>query len=69
MSRITVWVEDDEHEALIEFARIEKRDPRSQAAMIIREFLERRGLLPLDVAPTIKREGLKQGEALPNAAA
>jgi len=39
-----------EREALITLADRELRDPRQQAAVIIRRELERRGLLPADMA-------------------
>ncbi len=45
MARITITVEEAERQALIELAQKERRDPRDQAALIIRGELERRGLL------------------------
>lgn len=45
MGRITLTLETREKDALIELAIIECRDPRYQAALIIREELIRRGLL------------------------
>ena len=46
MSWIAVTINDEEREALIELARAEKRDPRAQAAMVIRNHLIRTGHLP-----------------------
>jgi hypothetical protein len=40
-----------EREALRELADRELRDPRQQAAVIIRRELQRRGLLPADNTP------------------
>ena len=42
--KITLYPE--EREALVELARAEKRDPRAQAAMVIRDHLIRTGHLP-----------------------
>jgi len=44
---ITVSLQQDEREALITLASQERRDPRAQAALILRHELERRGLLLL----------------------
>ncbi len=44
--RVTITLQDDEKNALLVLAEQEKRDPRRQAALIIRRDLERRGLLP-----------------------
>lgn len=46
MRRMTVSLQQDERDALIVLAEHERRDPRAQAAMLIRRELERRGLLP-----------------------
>ena len=48
MRRITVTLQQDEREALVKLAQRERRDPRAQAAVILRRELERRGLLPPD---------------------
>ena len=45
MIRFTVNLLQDERQALILLAQEERRDPRDQAALIIRQDLERRGLL------------------------
>jgi hypothetical protein len=46
MERITIFLNSVEKDALLGLANKEYRDPRYQAALIIREDLERRGLLP-----------------------
>jgi len=46
--RITIHLRQDEHEALWCVAERERRDPRDQAALIIRRELERAGLLKSD---------------------
>ncbi len=48
MTRITITLEPEEGTALQAVARREKRDPRKQAAVLIRLELERRGLLQAD---------------------
>ncbi len=45
MARITITLKSNEVDALIILADREFRDPRDQAALIIRQELERRGLL------------------------
>ncbi len=47
MTRITISLRDPEKIALRELAETEFRDPRQQAALIIRQELERRGLLAI----------------------
>lgn len=49
-SRITIAFAQAERAALDELARLEYRDVRQQAAVIIRRELERRGLLPAEDA-------------------
>jgi hypothetical protein len=46
MTRIMITLPQNEREALRELAQREHRDPRAQAALIIRDGLERAGLLP-----------------------
>jgi hypothetical protein len=48
MSRISVPLLLAEKLALIDLAQRERRDPRDQAALFIRDELERRGLLPAE---------------------
>jgi hypothetical protein len=45
MTRITISLRDPEKMALRVLAETEFREPRQQAALIIRQELERRGLL------------------------
>ena len=54
MRKIFIALDGAELSALNTCAQAERRDPRAQAALIIREALERRGLLPVNViaAPT-----------------
>ncbi len=50
MARITIRLENTERDALIELSQRERRDPRDQAALIVRRELEREGLLqPVNV--------------------
>lgn len=48
MSRVTVTLNPDERSALIALAQRERRDPRDQAAIVIRRALESAGLLPAE---------------------
>ena len=48
MARIWVTLQEDEREALRAIAQRERRDPRAQAALMIRRELEREGLLPAE---------------------
>ena len=45
MNRITVALYKDEQDALLKLSAKERRDPRAQAAVLIRRELERAGLL------------------------
>jgi hypothetical protein len=45
MKRLTITLMQDERTALWELAQRERREPRDQAALIIRRELEREGLL------------------------
>ena len=47
ITRITINLEREERAALMQLAERERRDPRSQAAWLIRQQLEQLGLLPL----------------------
>ncbi len=51
MARVTVTLLIVERDALVKLSERECRDPRAQAALIIRRELERLGLLPADPAP------------------
>ena len=46
--RLTLFLDEGECDALLSLARHERRDPRSQAMIMIRRELERAGLLPAD---------------------
>lgn len=59
MSRITLTLSEKEKLALRTLAQKEFRDPRQQAAMMIRKELERRGLLK-DTDPPKQVEGGEQ---------
>lgn len=45
MARVMITLQPDERDALAELAANERRDPRSQAALLIRSGLVLRGLL------------------------
>ena len=47
MPTVKILLDDREREALVVLSRRERRDPRAQAAVILRQELERRGLLPI----------------------
>ena len=51
MARIFITLKSAEREALRVLAEREFRDPRAQAALLLREALEKRGLLPADPQP------------------
>ncbi len=53
MPRLTIYLPINERDALYQLARREYRNPREQAAVIIRHELERRGLLAVE-APVSK---------------
>ncbi len=48
MTRITVTLEQNEREALRALSVRERRDMRDQAALFVRDGLQRAGLLPSD---------------------
>jgi hypothetical protein len=45
MPHITITLYADERAALVKLAEVERRDPRAQAALIIRNELQRVGVL------------------------
>lgn len=53
--RIMITLLDDERKALRILARRERREPREQAALIIRHELEQLGLLAIDAPAQIAR--------------
>ena len=62
MTRITISLRDQEKTALRALAEKEFRDPRAQAALIIRQELERRGFLHADAAPPAEDPKPNKGE-------
>ncbi len=50
--RITLTLREDEQDALLAVSRVDRRHPRQQAAMLIRESLVLRGLLPNEPCDT-----------------
>lgn len=46
LARLTIYLKGDEHEALVSLAGVERREAKEQAAWIIRQTLEKQGLLP-----------------------
>lgn len=70
MTRITISLRDQEKIALRILAESEFRDPRAQAALIIRQELERRGFLQaeLDLLKTLPIEDLSQEKGKINVA-
>jgi len=48
--RVTIYLDQQERDALSNLAQRERRDPRDQAALIIRHELQRAGLLPADTS-------------------
>jgi len=50
--RISIPVTIPERDALIRLSQIERRDPRDQAALLIRQALEQAGYLPAHQQPT-----------------
>lgn len=73
MSRIPILIDETTLKVLVILARHEYRDPRQQAAVIIRDELVRRGLLvaepqtPLSIAPAeqFKQRQGGNGELVP----
>lgn len=66
VSRLTITLQEDEKVALGRLSEKEKRDPRDQAALLIRNELERRGLLPANVVvhdAKITRDAAQMGDA------
>ncbi|MBN1889461.1 MAG: hypothetical protein JW850_15815 [Thermoflexales bacterium] len=51
-TRITIALEQRERAALMQLARQELRDARDQVRHILRQELERRGLLPTEGTPS-----------------
>jgi hypothetical protein len=54
MSRIPILLDEKTAAGLVVLAKQEYRDPRQQAAVIIRDELLRRGLLQADPTPPVE---------------
>ncbi len=61
MTRITISLQDQEKKALWKLALREFRDPHAQAVLIIRQELERQGLLIIEQDSKANNK-VKQGE-------
>ena len=48
MPKLIIYLRDQDHEALEVLAQQEYRVPKAQAALIIRQELEKRGLVPIN---------------------
>jgi len=51
MTALRVHLREDERQALLKLAQAERRDLAPQAALLIRESLQRAGLLPAETSP------------------
>lgn len=60
-TRLIFTIQKDEKDALRTLAAREYRDYRAQAALIIRQELERRGLLPQIEPPALPIQETNQG--------
>lgn len=49
MRKVTITVDECERVALVQLAQRERRDPRDQAALIVRRELERLGLIEPEI--------------------
>lgn len=66
-ARITVRLTDEEWEALVTGAQVERRDPRDQAGLFVREGLQRAGYLPpIDGRATFDNGGGLEPAHYPN---
>ena len=61
-TRMMVMLDDVERNALTEWAETELRDPRDQIRLVVREALERRGLLPSPAINYLKDEKDVEGQ-------
>ena len=58
MARVTLTVSEEERRALVELAKVQLRDPRAQATLILRRALEQSGYLAsIDGRATIDNGG------------
>jgi hypothetical protein len=63
--RVTLLLDEDERNALRRLAEREFRDPRDQAALIVRQVLEARGLLPHPQSPAEEKQYEAASEPIP----
>ncbi|MBN1890350.1 MAG: hypothetical protein JW850_20315 [Thermoflexales bacterium] len=56
MTRLVISLDGAERSALVTLAEIERRNPRDQAAVIIRQDLVRRGLLDLPKSDQVRAQ-------------
>jgi hypothetical protein len=54
MTKLVIFIPNQESDALRALAEQEYRDPRAQAALIIRAELQRRGLLEVQPPPALQ---------------
>lgn len=66
MTRVIIYLPETERQALLALAVREYRDPRAQAALLIRRGLEAEGVLA-EVAPTTEKQpNATRAEAIAN---
>lgn len=66
IGRFLIKLFESERAALVRLAEMERRDPRDQAAILLREALEHRGLLPPPTGTAVNHEeSQKAGAASP----
>jgi len=56
MAKVVIYLREHELDALNELAEKEYREPRAQAALILKAELERRGMLSSSPLPAVKEE-------------
>ena len=62
MPKLIIYLRDQDHDALETLAQQEYRVPKSQAALIIRQELERRGLVVTANIHNVEEEEVDQYE-------
>lgn len=60
MARITLTINESERKGLIALSERERRDPRNQAALLIRQALEHAGALPATEQPPVEDGELEE---------
>jgi hypothetical protein len=58
MSKVIIYLRDNEIRALQELAQHEYRAPKSQAALIIHQELQRLGMIPVEPGPSVAEPAL-----------